>query len=118
MLFKGLIFFLLWTQVEWLHVPQTSLSTADFPLIRASHLTWMSPKQRQNLQQWLGAEPDRAANGDPGKKSHEGLCDNSSSQMELRTINHLSRSLKLRKTFYFNLFLNQFLSASMFEPQQ
>lgn len=58
-------------QVEWLHVPQTSLSTADVPLVRASHLTWMSPKQRQNLQQWLGAEPDRAANGDPGKRSRD-----------------------------------------------
>ncbi len=28
---------------------------------------WMSPKQRQNFEQWLGAEPDRVANGEPGE---------------------------------------------------
>lgn len=39
-----------------------------------SHLRpvgWMSPKQRQNFQQWLGAEPDQAANGEPGERSRD-----------------------------------------------
>lgn len=30
---------------------------------------WMSPKQQQYFEQWLGPEPDRVANGEPGEKS-------------------------------------------------
>lgn len=30
---------------------------------------WMSPKQLQHCEQWLGTEPDRIANGEPGESS-------------------------------------------------
>lgn len=47
--------------------PATS-SSSSFPLSFRS-VGWMSPKQQQNFEQWLGAEPDRVANGEPGERS-------------------------------------------------